>query len=94
MPHDLYPPGLAVRLARRAGQKWRPSNGEEGALFMDAWCGTCANDLGTDKDGGLGCAISTATFWHSLDDPDYPREWCLSATGQPQCTAYMPKPPA
>lgn len=91
MGYQLYPDQLAALRKEDAGKKWRPSNGEEGDIFMSGWCRYCANDLGTDEDGGLGCDISTSAFWHEIDEPAYPQEWQIGPDGQPQCTAYTPK---
>ena len=40
----MYSKELLEKLKARAGQKWRPSNGTEGMIFEDSYCGRCAND--------------------------------------------------
>jgi hypothetical protein len=80
----LYTPDMADRLKNRIGQKWRPSNGAEGGIFMEIWCEQCR------KNGN--CPIIDASFWNELPDPGYPAELQYRADGQPQCTAFDEKP--
>lgn len=84
MPHGIYPEDHAELLREEIGRKWRPSNGTEGCIFIESWCGECSRDANED------CTILAATFAYDVDDPTYPREWCIGADGQPRCTAFLP----
>jgi hypothetical protein len=68
---------------------YRPSNGTEGEFFMAEWCEQCAL---SDYDG-YGCAIQLRSLSLSIDDPEYPVEWCLTNGGAPQCTAFSEELP-
>ena len=81
MPHGIYPPKLAESCKAHTGEKWRPSNGTEGEIFIASWCGKCGNDEST-------CEILTATFAYCEADSEYPLQWQLGADGQPKCTAF------
>lgn len=85
MTHGIYPDDLASRLKDRVGKKYRPSNGTEGDIFMDAWCGRCRHD---DYDGGKYCPIIGRTMAHEINEADYPTEWQYGDDGQPKCTAF------
>jgi len=100
----MLPPGWAEMTAMRAGQKWRPSNGTEGEIFMQGWCAQCARDKSMREvdpvekcDDDEVCEIIAATFRHDVDDPEYPVEWQYGKDGQPCCTAFIeagqPVPP-
>lgn len=71
-------------------EPYRPSNGIEGADFMEAWCGRCKRDsaarAGRPEDG---CAIIAATMMLDKDDPGYPKEWVADdGFRNPRCTAF------
>lgn len=83
MPHGIYPDDLAEALQARAGRKWRPSNGTEGSIFIDSWCGRCSRDANED------CPILAAAFAYDVDDDEYPKEWNIGKDGQPQCSAWL-----
>ena len=40
----IYPPEWAAIAKVNAGRKYRPSNGTEGDMFLNAWCCHCARD--------------------------------------------------
>ena len=69
----------------RAGQKYRPSNGTEGDMFMESFCDRCQHD---DLENDMPCQIIAKTFYLDVDDEDYPEEWQYAAGGQPTCTKY------
>ena len=73
----------------RAWETYRPSNGQEGDIFMDAFCHRCTKESD--------CVILTRTFWLPIDDPDYPKEWRIpvgakSWPGEAECTAFEKEP--
>lgn len=72
---------------------YRPSNGTEGADFMDEWCNRCARDAAfrEDPDNCDGCSIAAATFAFEIDHPEYPKEWITDEKG-PRCTAFTTDP--
>lgn len=81
MTHGIYPNDYAAMLMKRAGEKWRPSNGTEGNLFIAAHCMKCMED-------GDNCEILGLTFAHDVEDAEYPAEWQYGKDGQPTCTAF------
>lgn len=92
----IYPESWAAECVEYAGQKYRPSNGTEGASFIDAWCGNCERDHGMLKglpleecDDNHVCDIIARTFLLNLNDPDYPSEWQYGSDGQPRCHAFV-----
>lgn len=66
-----------------SAEKYRPSNGTEGAGFICAWCEACERDIHED------CPILAATFLYDVDDANYPAEWIEDESG-PRCTAFIP----
>src|SRR5690348_9141088 len=93
----IYPDSFAEMLKERAGEKYRPSNGTEGELFMEAWCRNCARDKAMNEgkdfdecDDNELCQIIADTFHYRVDDSRYPKEWKYGKDGQPCCTAFVP----
>lgn len=86
----IYPDDLAAACAKKAGQKYQPSNGTEGWCFIEAWCADCAREAAFRADPALGegCAILATTMALRVDDEDYPAEWQFGPDGQPRCTAF------
>lgn len=81
----IYSESAAELYRRDAGEKYQPSNGTEGEIFMAAWCYRCAR---WNEDG---CDIAAATMFYDVDEPGYPEEWRIGEDGQPECTAYGSK---
>jgi len=81
------------KIKSMAGKSYRPSNGTEGMIFMDAFCDRCKRDAKyrETNDGEDGCPIAAASFWAEYDSPDYPKEWTHTAEGEPMCTAFEPE---
>ncbi|HYG06492.1 MAG TPA: hypothetical protein VD865_08765 [Stenotrophomonas sp.] len=73
-------------------EKFRPSNGTEGACFIEAFCCQCARSehLQPDAcaDSPAGCLILDLTFLHDIEDAEYPDEWICDEAG-PRCTAFV-----
>ncbi|WP_299533421.1 hypothetical protein [uncultured Herbaspirillum sp.] len=86
----IYPDELALTLMARAGQKYRPSNGTEGELFIESWCCQCARDASSQANDDECCEIIGKTFAFSEDDPEYPAEWQYGTNGQPMCKSFVP----
>lgn len=93
----IYPDDFAKMLLERVGEKYRPSNGSEGAFFHEAWCCECARDKAMregenydDCDDNEVCAIIGKTFAFDVEDEEYPKEWQYGKDGQPCCTAFAP----
>ena len=80
----IYTDSMAERMKERVGEKWQPSNGTEGDMFICAMCKGCANNQGENYD----CEIALMTMCYSPDDDEYPKEWCIDEKGQPTCTAF------
>jgi len=79
----MYTDDLAEKLKKRAGQKWRPSNGTEGEMFMEAFCYKCLND-----DIAKDCDILLNSMLYDTDDDRYPKEMQIDKDGQPTCIAF------
>jgi len=73
----------AERLRSRAGEPYRPSNGDEGERFMASFCFKCALDRSDDP-----CQIINATMVYEVDDSRYPQEWQYGDDGQPFCSKF------
>lgn len=73
------------------GKIYRPSNGTEGADFMNQWCCRCERDREYQQDETQGepCEILGRTFSFNVEDAEYPREWCYK-DGKPTCTDFVP----
>lgn len=75
-----------------AWEPYRPSNGTEGQLFMEAWCSNCAIDANHN------CEILARSLAFDLNSPEYPKEWVRRANddewpGSARCTAFVPVNP-
>ena len=86
----LFPTILAMRYREMAGQQYRPSNGTEGAVFIDSWCGHCARDKAMREGAPLEecddrevCPIIARSFAGEAT------EWVYGTDGQPRCTEYV-----
>jgi len=97
MNQAIYPESLAAMLVKRAGEKYRPSNGTEGECFFAVWCCKCQRDKsmrdGVDIDecdDNERCDIIADTFAYDVDDPKYPSAWQYGKDGQPCCMQFVP----
>ena len=94
MNQAIYPADFATMLVKRAGEKYRPSNGTEGQLFLDAFCRRCQRDaamrtgVGSPSDEQR-CEIIGLTMIHDTDEPEYPTAWQYGKDGQPCCTQFV-----
>lgn len=95
MSKKIYPDDYAAMLVKHAGEKWRPSNGTEGDVFMSMNCHQC--EFGKFMREGMHfddaeeherCAIVGVTFVLDVEDEGYPVEWQYGTDGQPTCTAF------
>jgi hypothetical protein len=81
----MFTDDLAEKLKERAGEKYRPSNGTEGEMFMEKFCYNCQHD---DPDNEKFCEILTRTMAFDVDEDEYPKEWQYGTDGQPVCTEF------
>ena len=65
---------------------YRPSNGTEGDIFQAHWCENCRRESEAHP-----CKILTSTMAFNIGDPEYPKEWIYSDSGEPTCTAFSDK---
>lgn len=65
-------------------ERYRPSNGTEGDIFMDQFCRQCKHD---DEEDNL-CDIIALTMAYDVDEKEYPEEWQHGQDGEPLCTKY------
>lgn len=65
---------------------FQPSNGTCGDIFMRDYCWQCAK-FPESPDAKKQCRIFLKTMFHSISDPEYPREWRY-VDGEPTCTAF------
>jgi hypothetical protein len=94
----IYPDAWAALNIERAGKKYRPGNGIEGAVFTESWCAECERDHGMmaglpleECDDNQICDLIGLTYLHQVDHPDYPSQWQYGKDGQPRCTDFIPK---
>lgn len=92
MPHGLYPPDFAAICKEDAGKQWEPSNGTEGHIFLESWCGECQRDKAMSEgvdldecDDNERCDIIAASFRGEA------KEWQYDKNGQPCCISFVPK---
>lgn len=74
---------MPYRIPGAAGKPYRPSNGSEGMMFAEQFCGRCKK-----SNGGEPCSIFDFAFWNDIGDEGYPQEWVHDANGEPACTAF------
>jgi hypothetical protein len=91
----IYPAAWAESCKELAGQKYRPSNGDEGEAFFAGWCCECAHDRAMREgapleecDDNERCDIIADTYAYPVDHPKYPAAWQYGPDGQPRCTAF------
>jgi len=71
-----------------APELYQPSNGIEGACFMELFCDRCTRDAAFRAGTGDSCEIVANTMVYSVDDEAYPREWIYGPDDAPTCTAF------
>lgn len=69
-------------------KKYRPSNGTEGADFIDRFCGNCVHDAAYRSGDGDSCPIVAKSLMFDIHEEQYPAEWIYGADGYPTCTAF------
>ena len=74
---------LAELNKEMVGQKYRPSNGTEGEMFMEMFCYNCKHD-GEYKQ----CDLIALSMVFNVEDDKYPKEWQYREDGQPLCTKF------
>lgn len=89
MTSPLFTDEHAERLKKRAGEKYRPSNGTEGEMFMSRWCAKCERAAAFREDRGDSCPIVDDVMAYDEDHESYPTEWQIGEDGQPKCTAFQ-----
>lgn len=70
----------AEMMKPHAGEKFKPSNGTEGELFMTEYCDKCQR-CGT-------CELIGDTMIYDIDDERFPHQWQYGSNGQPTCTDF------
>lgn len=66
-------------------EKYRPSSGTAGEIFMQEWCYQCEHEYQSPDEY---CQIANDTFVFSVDEPGYPKEWVYDEERKPKCTAF------
>lgn len=61
-------------------EKYQPSNGTEGMIFIEKFCDNCIN--------GNDCSILNDTMVYNINDKKYPKEW-VYLDDKPTCTAFV-----
>lgn len=68
-------------------EKYRPSNGTEGEIFMDNHCMQCIH-CDPDPDGEKQCEILARALCYDTKDEEYPEEWVYK-NDEPTCTKWV-----
>lgn len=76
----------------RCGKPFRPANGTEGEMFMEAFCYQCIHERWThrmkeDRDEDK-CDTMSRSILYDLEDKEYPNEWVFNSEGWPVCTRW------
>lgn len=71
-------------------RSYRPSNGTEGACFMELHCLQCIHEKFSHSQNhdDAKCDILSRSFLHQLGEKDYPVEWVYK-NNIPTCTAFV-----
>ncbi len=69
-------------------EKYQPSNGTEGAIFIDSFCMKCRH-CDPNPEGKKQCNILANTIIFSANDDEYPSEWTYTKAGKPTCTKHQ-----
>ena len=69
-------------------EKYQPSNGTDGEIFMARFCNQCAHE-NMDTDLSEPCEILGRTFAFRIDHEEYPSEWTYDENGEPTCTRFL-----
>ena len=67
--------------------KYCPSNGTEGMIFLDKFCDRCQRQPEDPDDGG--CEILMRTMIYNVDDDKFPSEWHYDFDEKPTCSKFM-----
>lgn len=83
-------PKVLNKFPNCVGKPFRPSNGTEGMIFMDAFCEQCIHEKysHTQNDADKKCDLMSAAMIFDIGDDDYPKEWVHDMEGWPICTAW------
>lgn len=71
----------------KPGNKYRPSNGTEGMIFIENHCDHCIHEF-PHPDKNPKCEIMSASFLYDINHEKYPKEWVYDEKGHPTCTNY------
>ena len=80
---------MPVKFPNKSGESYRPSNGTEGAAFMNRFCDRCAyyqQQSGGFYDCEKGILAQAELF--TTDEEEYPDAWIYNEEGWPVCTEY------
>jgi hypothetical protein len=80
--------GCTDKCWAEANDSYCPSNGTEGASFLEQFCMNCLH-CDPDPNGKKQCEIMLMTMMVYPNDPRYPREWKYDALGHPTCTKHV-----
>ena len=73
-------------------KKYEPSNGTEGAWFMEVFCHQCEHDrkFREKENPDDACNILNRSLAFGCGDKEYPEEWiCSDNYEEPICTAFV-----
>ena len=79
-------------------EPYRPSNGTEGCIFMEAFCHRCKRDKEWREHELNPCEILSASLCFDIGDVGYPKEWVRDVgddewPGTARCTAFEREEP-
>lgn len=75
-------------MGKYTGESYQPSNGTEGAWFIEEYCMNCIN-CDPDPNGPKQCKILCASMCFSPGEKGYPEQWIYDENDEPSCTAWV-----
>jgi hypothetical protein len=77
-------------MGKYTGQKYCPSNGTDGMIFIEKFCEQCIHEkfIHTGKEPDKKCDIFSNTMVYDINDKEYPSEWQYDENDNPTCTSF------
>ena len=72
----------------KMSDKYRPSNGTEGEMFMSQFCYNCVK-YPINPNAKHQCKILCNMMVFNINEKEYPKQMIYDDSGKPTCTAYI-----